>query len=349
MLLATVVVAACAVDAPDVERAALESSVPASTKPGEPAPERGDATGRSASAATTPAAAAAAPAPDAQAAEAGGSSAPGPESGERRWTTAPYHGFGAWLDAFDWSPSFVRDPSHLVGPDAIDHMAAEGVQTLYIQANRWNSDTDRLDPTHLDPLIARARHHGIHVVAWYLPTFTDPDADLRRILALADLDIDGLAIDIEARDVADVAERNRRLVALSRSIRDALPGQVIGGIVLEPVLLEDVNDRYWPDFPWAGIAEHYDVWLPMGYWTNRRGEWRSAYRYTAENVRRIRAHIGDPDAVVHTIGGIGDRTTVSDLEEMVAAAVEVGAIGGSLYDYRTSRPEFWATLRSFVA
>ena len=262
------------------------------------------------------------------------------------WTLEPYRGLGAWLDAFDWSAQFSRS-GDVVGPDQIDHMAAEGVQTIFIQASRWNSPTDVLEPERLQPIIDRAHHHGMAVVAWYLPTLEDLAFDLRRILAVAALDVDGLAIDIEARNVADVGERNRRLVELSRQLRQQLPGRTIGGIVLEPVLMEDVNPNYWPAFPWAEIAPHYDVWLPMGYWTNRRGHWRAAYPYTAENIARIRARIGRPDAPVHAIGGIGDRTTVPDIDQMAHAARDHGVIGGSLYDYRTSRPEFWASLRAF--
>ena len=262
------------------------------------------------------------------------------------WTLTPYHGFGAWLDAYDWSAQFSRS-GDVVGPEGIDHMAAEGVQTLYIQASRWNSPTDVLEPERLRPIIDRAHHHGMFVVAWYLPTFVDPATDLRRIMAVASVGVDGIAIDIESRDVADVAERNRRLVELSRQLRANLPGKAIGAIVLEPVLIEDVNPNYWPGFPWAEIAPYYDVWLPMSYWTNRRGHWRGAHPYTAENMARIRARIGQPEAPIHTIGGIGDKTTVPDIDQMAHAAVEQRAIGGSLYDYRTSRPEFWASLRRF--
>lgn len=264
----------------------------------------------------------------------------------RAWTIAPYQGFGAWLDAYDWSAQFSRS-GDVAGPEAIDHMAAEGVQTLYIQTSRWNSPTDVLEPERLRAIIDRAHSHGIAVISWYLPTLEDLATDLRRILAVADFGVDGIAIDIEARNVGDVAERNRRLVQLSGELRAALPDKAIGAIVLEPVLIEDVNPRYWPDFPWTEIAPFYDVWLPMSYWTNRRGQWRAAYDYTATNMARIRERIGQPEAPIHTIGGIGDKTTVSDLDQMVAAAVDQRAIGGSIYDYRTSRQEFWSVLRSF--
>jgi hypothetical protein len=85
----------------------------------------------------------------------------------------------------------------------------------------------------------------------------------------------------------------------------------------------------------------------MSYWTNRRGQWRDARTYTATNMMLLRERIGDPDAPVHTIGGIGDQTTVEDLHGMLVGATEQSAIGGSLYDYRTSQLPFWEVLRQF--
>ena len=85
----------------------------------------------------------------------------------------------------------------------------------------------------------------------------------------------------------------------------------------------------------------------MSYWTNRTGPWRAAYDYTATNMARVRERIGRPDALLHTIGGIGDKTTVPDLQQMHSAAVDQRAIGGSIYDYRTTRAEFWPVLRAF--
>jgi hypothetical protein len=265
-----------------------------------------------------------------------------------RFTLEPYRGLGAWLDVYDWSTTFARH-SPAVEADAVDALAAQGVQTLFIQASKWDALEDVVDPARLLTFIERAHQQGISVVAWYLPTLEDPARDLQRLLALAALPVDGVAVDIEARDVADVAERNRRLIELSAALRAALPGEVIGAVPLEPVLMEDVNPGYWPGFPWAELAPSYDVWLPMAYWTNRRGDspWRDAYTYTAANVDRLRAHIGRPDAPVHVLGGIGDRTSVPDLQGFRTAAAERGAIGGSIYDFRTTAAPHWPELLPF--
>ncbi len=273
--------------------------------------------------------------------------APPPPLSPSRFTLEPYTGLGAWLDVYDWSTTFSGSP---IGPEAVDLLAAHGTQTLYIQASKWNSPTLVLEPERLQAFIDRAHHHGMSVVGWYLPTLEDPGLDRDRMNAIAAMPVDGLAVDLEARNVGDLAERNRRMVELSSAMRHDLPGAVLGAIPLEPVLMEDVNPHYWPSYPWAGLAPSYDVWLPMGYWTNRQASspWRNAHTYTAANIDRIRAHIGQPEAPVHPIGGIGDKTTVEDLKAFLAAASERGSIGGSIYDYRTTQAPHWAELHPFT-
>jgi hypothetical protein len=265
-----------------------------------------------------------------------------------RYTMAPYLGLGAWLDVFDWSWSFTQGRPQ-AGPADVDRMAAHGVRTLYIQVARYDHPADIVDQDLLEPITDRAHELGLAVVGWYLPTLTDPDADLRRTLAAAELDLDGLGIDIEARDVADVGERNARLVAYAAAVRAALPGEVISGIVLPPVVMEDVNPNFWPGFPWLDLAPYFDVWQPMAYWTNRRSDsgWRDGYAYTAENIDRIRERLGWLDAPVHAIGGIGDASTPEQVAGMVQAARERGVLGGSIYDYRTTHDALWEALASF--
>ena len=261
---------------------------------------------------------------------------------------APYKGLGTWADVYDWSNSYTNNKPGM-GVGDIDRMATDGVQTLYIQSAFWDAPTDIVDRDRLLTLIARAHQRGIQVIGWYLPTLEDLNRDLTRVVAVAQLPVDGVAVDIESRKVDDVAERNRRLVTLSRAIRDALPGRTIGGIVLPPVVMEVVNTNYWPNFPWTGIAPYYDVWLPMSYWTNRTqaSGYRDGYTYTAENIVRLRRNLGLPQAIVHTIGGIGDKSTVGDIDSMLRGAVEHAAIGGSLYDWRTTGGDLWPHLRAF--
>jgi hypothetical protein len=270
-----------------------------------------------------------------------------------RFTLDPYHGLGTWVDVYDWSITFARGIPPLE-PDVIDRMASVGVRTLYLQAAKWDGPVGVLEPERLQVLIDRAHANDMDVVVWYLPTLVDPAADLARLVAIADLDVEGIGVDIESREVPDPAERTRRLVQLSADLRALLPGEVLSAIVLPPVVMEDVNPNYWPGFPWAELAPHYDIWQPMAYWTFRRPEsgWRDGYSYTAANIDRIRERIGRPDAPVHPIGGIADAHGAEDVAAMVQAATERGAIGGSLYDFRTiesnaARDAIWAAQAAF--
>ncbi len=78
------------------------------------------------------------------------------------------------------------------------------------------------------------------------------------------------------------AERNRRLIELSRRFREELPGPALGAIVYPPVLFEEIRPDFWPRFPWKELAESYDVWLPMLYWSEIAAEsnYGEGYRYT---------------------------------------------------------------------
>lgn len=270
-----------------------------------------------------------------------------PPAPAQRFTLEPYRGLGAWVDVYDWTLAHAHGSALPV--ETVDQLAAQGVQTIFIQASKWDAPGLVIEPDLLLAWIDRAHSHGIDVVGWFLPTLEDPSHDLQRLLAIAALPVDGLAVDIEARNVTDPAERSARAVQLSTALRAALPGEVLGAIPMEPVLMEDVNPSFWPGFPWAELAPSYDVWLPMAYWTNRKvsSPWRDAYLYTAANVDRIRAHIGQPAAPVHVLGGIGDQTTVVDLQRFRQAAAERGAIGGSIYDFRTTVASHWPELLPF--
>ena len=261
------------------------------------------------------------------------------------WTVEPYEGLGTWVDAFDWSNALGGE-APVVDERDMEAMADLGIQTVFIQTSHTGApDQIVLERDRLEGLVDAAHEHGLSVVAWYLPTLVDVDADLERLLASAELDVDGLAVDIESTTVTDPVERNARLLELNEALRRALPDQVIGAITLSAVHLQEVNNAYWPDFPWAEVAETYDLLLPMAYWSIRLPEWRDGNRYVAENIDRIRAATGRPDLPVHVIGGIADGVTVDQVQGMLAAIeAREGVLGASLYDWATSSPQQWATL-----
>jgi hypothetical protein len=261
------------------------------------------------------------------------------------WTVVPHTGLGAWVDVYDWTRE-LGGPSPSVDAGDVDAMAEAGVQTLYIQTAHTRSATRGvMEPDRLAPIIQRAHNHRMHVVAWYLPTFEDVGADLQRLIESADLDVGGLAVDIESVAVTDVAERNRRLLDLSTRLRAAIdPDRAIAAITPSAVHLQVVNAEFWPSFPWSALADTYDAVLPMSYWTIRRGPLRSGEAYTGGNLDRIRTAIGDADLPIVPVGGLAEDSTIPDLEGMLAAIEAHGAPGGGLYDWATSTPEQWEAL-----
>ncbi len=270
--------------------------------------------------------------------------------------TSSYEGYGAWVDVFDFSPPYAG-PSPPVTPGDLAAMADAGVRTLYLQAARLDdrSPNGIEDPWILAEFLLAAHAREIDVVAWYLPRWSEDDADLERLRLLDRFEVlghrfDGVAVDIEWRGDIDVAIRNERLIALSSALRREIPDGPLGAIVLPPVLIEVVNEDFWPDFPWRGIAELYDVWLPMSYWSFRSeaSGYRDGYTYNEESVRRLRNNLGMAEALVHPIGGIGGTdgvddppappeplTTIDEIEAFVRSLTDTGSIGGSIYDWNT--------------
>lgn len=277
-------------------------------------------------------------------------------SDEQSDPVAAYRGLGTWVDVYDYVPAFQQEGEvPAVTPASTADMRRLGVDTVFLQTAQDDPRAlgDTVDPKLLRRFVRAAHRSGLRVVAWYLPRFHDVAADLRRIQALLDFDaggetFDGIALDIEwTETVPDVAARNGALVDLSRQVVRAAGDRTVGAIVLEPVLLELVNQSYWPDFPWRELASLYDVWLPMSYWTNRNESsgYRDGFAYTDENIRRLRNNLGDDEALVHPIGGIGDTADALDYEGFVRAARAGGAIGWSVYDFDVTASSVWPRLR----
>ena len=262
----------------------------------------------------------------------------------------PYAGLGTWVDGFDFGPAYVAAGAKPpIAPRNVDDMAANGVKTLFLQAVRDDTRSPEgvVDRAFVAEFLIRAHRRGLRVVGWYLPSFADIDADAKHLRQIADFDalghrFDGVAVDIEdVKDVADTPDRNQRLIDLSSRLRAGSGHDVLGAIVLPPVLTEVVNPRYWPDFPWTDIRPFYDVWLPMSYWTFRSSSsgYHDGYTYNDESTRRLRNNLGDDHAVVHAIGGIGDTATIGELSQFAQSLADDGAVGGSIYDWNAMPPD----------
>lgn len=261
-----------------------------------------------------------------------------------------YEGLGIWVDSFDFEPAYQGEDggSPPLSPSAVDEFADLGVRTIYLQAARRDDRASGrlLDEGLLAEFLVRAHARDIQVVGWYLPLFDDIEADLDRLLAIAEFEagghrFDGVAVDIEfIQGVPDDDDRSTRLVLLSQGLDEALPDDALAAVVPPPVQLEVINKSYWPRFPWRDLVPYYDVWMPMAYWTTRTVDsgYRDAYRYAEESTRRMRNNLGEQDAVVHIIGGIGDETTTDDLEGLRRAIEDTASIGGSIYDWNSLPP-----------
>jgi hypothetical protein len=237
-------------------------------------------------------------------------------------------------------------------------MAALGVKTLYVQvANPDGAPANQLtDRAQLRALLQRAHERDIAVVPWFLPALTSPDDDvatMKQIVALraGGEKIDGLGLDLESAEVADVSLRNQRTVAFSKRVRKLVgPSMPVSAIVYPAVQLEVLNTTLWPDFPYKGVDQWVDAWMPMSYYTYRDSAsgLRSAYRYTVDSVDRLRKRVGDPKVPVHLIGGLAEESTPDDYLDMTRAAQATDALGWSVYDYATTGSWAWPYLRDAV-
>jgi hypothetical protein len=260
---------------------------------------------------------------------------------------SPYDGLGTWVDAFDYGRAYQTEGHQpAVGPADVEAMHDAGVRTIFLQVTRVDerSPDGFVDRELAADILHEAHARGMAVVGWYLPTFSSPTTDVEMVEELLDFEddghrLDGVGLDIEYTEaVPDHAVRNRRLVHLSERVDQVAGDTPVSAIVLPAVQIEVINPALWPDFPWADLARHYDVWLPMSYWTFRTEDsgFNDGARYHRESVERMVANLGhDESVVVHGIGGIGDLATGEDLLAFARTLAADGAIGGSVYDWAT--------------
>ena len=63
----------------------------------------------------------------------------------------------------------------------------------------------------------------------------------------------------------------------------------------------------------------------------------------------MRALVGDPNLNVHPVGGIADVISEAEVRDFLRALTDTDALGGSLYDYRTTSGGIWGVLRGTQA
>jgi hypothetical protein len=269
-------------------------------------------------------------------------------------SVTPYTGLGAWIDVFQYAPAFLQDPGPPpIVPRTVDDLVALGARTIYLQPAIDDPRAPDLivERGLVSDMVRRAHALGARVVAWYYPQLTDPARDEARLDAIVNFRaggqrFDGVALDIESRQVADVTDRNQRLVSVAKHLRSKAGASLpIGAIVYPAVQLEVLNRVLWPQFPYRSLARSVDVWLPMTYWTFRDGAYRDAYRYTDESVTRLRRDLHDGSARVAPIGGLSGLATIADYDGFLRAVRHDHAIGRSVFDAATTSTAAWEYLR----
>jgi hypothetical protein len=268
-------------------------------------------------------------------------------SGAGQATSPPdldaYRGLGTWVDIYDKHQYYNPAPT-------VAQMAARGVRTLYLETGNYKAKKDMVFPGEVDRFIDAAHANGMRIVAWYLPSFQDLTKDLRRSLAAINREtanggrFDSFGLDIEASVVSDPNVRTARLLRLSSELRAAVgPSYPLSAIIPSPRGMQ-YRPTYWPGFPFRDLAQYYDVFQPMSYYSFRVNNAAGAYKYIADNISIVRSQTGDKTIPIHIIGGIADASTEAMDRALVHAARERGILGASLYDFATSTDEDWVEM-----
>ncbi|MGH2684970.1 MAG: hypothetical protein ACRDJP_05855 [Actinomycetota bacterium] len=255
-----------------------------------------------------------------------------------------YRGLGAWVDLFEeraW-----RRPGRTVA-----NMAAHGVRTLYLETSNYSQPRPIAYPNGVARFLKAAHRRDMEVVAWYLPGFARLRRDLQRSMAAINFRsgsgerFDSFALDIEASILDPPARRSKRMLSLSRKIRSRVGGDyTLGAIIPSPVGIQIAGKRYWPRFPYDGLEEIYDVFVPMGYFTYHVNGPEKVHDETARNVEIIREQTGNPTVPIHLIGGVADDASGAEVDAFVRAVREHGIVGASIYNWSLTRPHDWAPL-----
>jgi hypothetical protein len=258
-----------------------------------------------------------------------------------------YSGLGSWIDIYDGAA--WRDPEA-----AVRTMQRNGATILFLQSGSSGPGPPVFRPARTERFLRAAHLASITVIAWYLPPWRNPRSETRRALGAIRFEragerFDGFALDIETAAGSPAAPvRNRRLLRLSRRLRDAAGSLYpLGAITPSPTgLAMPHGQRWWPDFPFRELDETYDAFLPMGYYTYHSHTAAGAYRETRRNIRLMREETGDQEVPIHLIGGGAAQSNAAEGRAFARAASRDGVIGASMYDQMTMGPEDWRALRA---
>jgi hypothetical protein len=261
----------------------------------------------------------------------------------------PYRGLATWLDNWDWRAWAAPEDTKLARA-VVARMQGHGVGTLFIATSHHSQADDLIRPAAIASFLEAAHARNMKVVAWYQPSLTDLNRDLSRALAAIRFRspkgerFDSFALDIEARLVRPAARRNRRLVRLATLLRRAAgDSYVLGAIVPSPQRL-DLHPNAWPQFPYRELAQQFDIFLPMAYWTYESSAFAGSRQYVAETIGKTRSLAGEPGLPIHVIGGTARFANAAEVRGFLVAASSGRVLGASMYDFLTTSSAEWGEL-----
>jgi hypothetical protein len=248
-----------------------------------------------------------------------------------------YRGLGAWIDIYD--DAYWNDPAA-----AVAGLAARGVRNLYLETCNYGCPGPIHRPDKVGAFIDAAHAEGMRIVAWYLPGFMNLERDRNRSLKAIEFEsqtgqrFDSFALDIEARIVEPESLRNQRLLNLSGDIREAVGPDWPLGAIIPPAW------NVWSPFPYRTLADRYDVFLPMAYFSGFATGPMAAHDAVVACIKAVRSGTDRRTIPIHVVGGIADGMGWRETRATVRAAREYGVLGASLYDADTSTTEDWNQL-----
>ena len=258
-------------------------------------------------------------------------------------TLRPYRGLATWVDI--WDTGVWQEPEA-----AVAEIAGRRVRTVYLETSNFSQNVAIRRPAAVARFLEAAHARGLEVVAWYLPGFVKPAKDVKRSLAAIRFRspgghrFDGFSLDIESHAVNSVELRTKRLLRVARDLRRAVgPDYRLGAIIPSPRGLE-LSPNAWPGFPYAGLAQQFDVFVPMVYFTYRTRSPKRTRAYVKNSIAILRRETGNPNVRIHVIGGVGHRMRPGQAEAFVDAVCGAGVLGASLYDFETTSSAKWSHL-----
>lgn len=253
-----------------------------------------------------------------------------------------YRDLGSWIDIYDAWP--WAHPTL-----AVRKLHERGARTIFLQTSNYGAKDPIFRPRQTSRFLKAAHARGMKVVAWTVPSFANPQKDYHRARAAILFKgrgqrFDSFGLDIEAAIVDNIWRRNRRLLDLSKELRNLVgPDYPLGAITPDPV-----KSLYWPNFPYQRVDRLYDVFVPMGYFSFRANGYKDVKRYTEQSIRVIRRESENPKVAIHLIGGIGGETEVPEVKGFIRAVIGHDVLGASYYDFAVTSEHEWEQLETIV-